>query len=326
MESRIPVKETTFPLVFAAKNRSNDIRLNSSSGGAFEALASKIIERGGVVYGCAFDDELKAVHIRCETIEDCRQCMGSKYSQSYLGTTIATIIQDVRDGRLVLFTGTPCQVDAVNKVCSKGVLTVDIVCHGVPSPLLFKTHVRFLESKIGAPVVEYEHRPKNKGWGHHERFRTKGGASFQDTRLSESWKRLFYDNRMLRPSCYACPYASEKRISDITIADYWGIEKTELGAFKDGHGVSLVMVNSHQGLELLGEADMELRSSTLQDALPGNPMLTRPSKYVGDRNAVWVYLYENGYQAMLRAFHFYPSALRRFGMRAIRKMRQLLKG
>lgn len=109
--------DVAFPLVYAAKHVSNDIRKNSSSGGIFHALAELVIDNNGVVYGCAFDETFEAMHIRCETIEECERCMGSKYSQSNMGETISSIQRDLKEGRVVLFTGTPCQVDAVRRVC-----------------------------------------------------------------------------------------------------------------------------------------------------------------------------------------------------------------
>lgn len=323
MNSEAVASDLPLPLVFAAKNHSDSVRFNSSSGGAFQAFASYVISHGGIVYGCAFDENLRATHIRCETLEEVERCMGSKYSQSAMKNIIPRITEDIENGRFVMFTGTPCQVDAVRKTCGTKVCTVDIVCHGVPSPLLFQMHLKFLEAKLQDPIVKYEHRPKNKGWGHHERIWTAKGSSFQDTRLSESWKRLFYDNRMLRPSCYECPYATTERSSDLTIADYWGIDNTELAGFNDDLGTSVVIANSAYGYALLHECDLELQPTSMQDVLPKNPMLVRPSRYSGERDEVWQYLFRNGYEAMLRKYHFYPSMVRRFGWNVKTALRRI---
>lgn len=112
---------TAYPIAYAAKNASDAVRMRSSSGGMFHALASAVIDAGGVVYGCAFDEGLRAVHIRCEDMSSVERCMGSKYSQSDMGSTIRQVKDDLHAGRKVLFTGTPCQVDAVRRVCGDSV-------------------------------------------------------------------------------------------------------------------------------------------------------------------------------------------------------------
>lgn len=325
MKPESNVTNPTFPYVYAAKNRSDVVRSRSSSGGVFHALASHIIDRGGIVYGCAFNDKLEACHIRCDTIEQCESCMGSKYSQSSMGNTIQDIKRDLETGRLVLFVGTPCQADAVRATCGCAVLTVDFVCHGVPSPGIFQEHVRFLEAKTGDVITGYEHRPKNKGWGHCELFRTNGGVAYQGVRLSESWRRLFYSNLVLRPSCYECRYAMTERFSDITIADYWGIEHTEIADFRDELGVSLIIANTVRGHDVVRECDVTLLSSQIEDALPGNPMLSHPSTYSGDREAIWKSLYHNGYESTLRSYRFFPSVVRYAASIARDAMRQANK-
>lgn len=117
MNESMDSPDQSYPRVFAAKNRSDEVRQRSASGGVFNALASAVINRGGVVYGCAFDENLAATHVRCETMADVERCMGSKYSQSRMGNAINEVCSDLEDGRLVLFTGTPCQVAAVRNVC-----------------------------------------------------------------------------------------------------------------------------------------------------------------------------------------------------------------
>ena len=327
------VGSTDEPLVFAAKHRSDAVRMRSSSGGAFWALAEDVIARGGVVYGCAFDEAFVARHVRCETLEECLACQGSKYSQSDMGECFSLVRDDLRAGRLVLFTGTPCQVHGLRtylEVCggrlTELLICADIVCHGTPSPMLFREHLAFLADEEGSAVVAYEHRPKNVGWGHVERVGFADGRTLQNTRLSNSWRRLFYGNKALRPGCYHCPYTQTRRPSDLTIADFWGIEATELAGFRDDLGVSLVLASTRRGEELAGGAlALDARPAELADALPQNPMLWRPSVYEGGRAELWRLYRARGYEGMVRKLHYYPSALRVLAGKAKRKLKAGVK-
>lgn len=313
-----------YPVAFAARNRDDAIRRRSSSGGMYHALASHVInDLGGVVYGCAFDGGLRAVHVRCETMTEAERCMGSKYSQSDMGDSIRLVRDDLSAGRTVLFTGTPCQVAAVRAACANleggGILmTADIICHGVPSPGVFQGWLAELERVRGARVVRYEHRPKSTGWGHFERITWEDGRSEQCTRYSETWKRLFYGNRMLRPSCYRCPYTvTEGRPGDLTIADFWGVESTTHTRGDDAAlGVSLALANSPAGLRVLFELDADLEPATMAEALPKNPMLQRPSTCEGDRDVPWRELYNEGLLIMTKNERYLVSPIRSFASRA----------
>ncbi len=325
------VSRGEYPVAFAARNRDERVRLQSSSGGMYHALASYVInDLGGVVYGCAFDSDLRAAHIRCETMAEAERCMGSKYSQSDMGCSIRRVREDLSSDRTVLFTGTPCQVAAVRAACANlegGVLmTADIICHGVPSPGVFQGWLAELERTRGTRVVRYEHRPKSVGWGHLERVAWEGGSAEQGTRYSETWKRLFYGNRMLRPSCYRCPYTvTEGRPGDITIADFWGVEATPHARNDDGElGVSLVLANNSSGLRVLPRLDVDLESATIAEALPRNPMLMYPSTYVGDRDAPWRELYGGGMLAMAKREHYLASPARSLASRAKRILKRIL--
>lgn len=319
-------RDEAFPVVFAAKNMSDEIRSLSSSGGMFYALAQYAIEHDGVVYGCAFDEDFRVRHIRCESLEECRRCMGSKYSQSDISAVMAMIQKDMEDGRFVLFTGTPCQVDMVRTLFDdNNLFAVDLVCHGVPSNALFREHIEFLQTELGSEIVSYEHRPKTLGWGHCERLSTKDGKAHQNTRLSESWKRFFYDNRMLRPSCYECPYTSTKRRSDLTIADFWRISRTPHASLSDGLGVSLVLANTEAGLDVFGKLDVVSEKASIEEALPGNPMLSRSSVYQGNRDELWQSLYSMDYASLLRKYGFWQSLPSYFGSKLRSLARRIIR-
>lgn len=317
-----------YPVIFAARNKDINVRRMSSSGGVFHALASYVINSlGGIVYGCAFDDELRAVHIRCRSLAEVERCMGSKYSQSNMGDSIRKIQADLELGYTVLFTGTPCQVAAVRAACAECglgcLITADIICHGVPSPPVFQEWLSMVEALRRKKIVGYEHRPKTKGWGHFERITWQDGRCEQGTSISEGWKRLFYDNRMLRPSCYRCPYTTvSKRPGNITIADFWGVENTAHARPGDmALGVSLVLVNDELGLRQFSSLDLEVEIAELSEAISRNPMLVRPSMCEGAREAVWKDLYENGMYGMARKNHFLVSPLLFLASRAKRRIK-----
>lgn len=205
-------------------------------------------------------------------------------------------------------------------------MTADIVCHGVPSPGIFRGWLSELEGARGARVVRYEHRPKSWSWAHFERIAWEGGRVEQGTRLSETWKRLFYDNRMLRPSCYRCPYTVvQGRPGDMTIADFWGVESTSHARPDDSAlGVSLMLVNGEAGLRMLSGLDVDLEVAALAEALPRNPMLQRPCAFEGDRDEPWRSLCADGIRGMVRHQRYLASPARHVAMRARRALKRFL--
>lgn len=238
------------PEVYAVKHRNEEVRRNSQSGGMFTALSDEVLRCGGVVYGCVMSAEFQAMHIRAEDKETRDHMRGSKYIQSKLGDAFLQVRSDLEEGRKVLFSGTSCQVAGLRTFLQKqyeNLYCVDIICHGVPSPAVWRAYLQWQERKNGDHVVMADMRDKrNFGWhGHVE------SLTFADGKVvsSKIFARLFYGHRILRPSCYCCPYKKSVHPGDITIGDYWGIEKTE-AAFDDNKGVSLVLVNNDHGAEM----------------------------------------------------------------------------
>lgn len=301
-----------YPMVYAAKSESSQVLENSSSGGLFFELAKPVIAGGGIVYGCAYDEKFHAHHIRCDTIEKCSECMGSKYVQSEMGDIFLEVQRDLREGREVLFTGTPCQAAAVRSFIGNDsrLITVDIICHGVPSPGVFEAWLKALETIKGKKIVRYEHRPKNKGWKHLERITWEDGSTDQDSNLGVAWKYLFYGDEILRPSCYQCRFANTVRSSDITIGDFWKIEQTKVADMAGKMGVSAVLVNSKVGESLFARAQVIAKPASIQEVILGNPMLVHPTSRKLDRDAVWEQLYRNGLVSMMKDRHYLVSPLR----------------
>lgn len=246
------------PTVYAVKHRREDVRKNSRSGGMFTALSDQVFDMGGVVYGCVTTPDFLAVHIRAVDGQTRDQMRGSKYIQSSLGDTFAQVKQDLEENRIVLFSGTGCQVAGLKAFLGKtyeNLICVDIVCHGVPSKRVWKEYMNWQERRAGSTVKKVDFRNKKDfGWtAHIETLWMENGKPVS----SEVFKNLFYGHAILRPSCYECPYKSIHRNGDISLADYWRVERVA-PEFADDRGTSLVLVNSDKGKKLFDRVKQDI--------------------------------------------------------------------
>jgi len=296
--------------VYAAKNKIDNFRLKSSSGGMFVAISDYVLKNNGVIYGVAFDKNFKAQHIRAENEKDRNRCLGSKYSQSELNQIFKLVKQDLENGKLVLFTGTPCQVAGLNSFLANmdrnNLILVDIVCHGTPSPKLFQEYINYIEKKRKSKIKEFYHRAKDLGWVHNEKIVYENNKNEDKSNLSQAWKNIFYSHLALRPACYNCPYTNTKRISDITIADFWGIEKFT-PEFVDKKGVSLVIVNTKKGSEMFEniKKDIEYIEKNIDEAKEKNPNLVKPTDCPDNRERFWEEYEQNGIEYILKKYGRY---------------------
>lgn len=252
---QMPARHAKLPeeLFFAAYHKDGSIRMASSSGGAFSALASWMLEQGGHVCGACYDENFKGVHhaIICSE-KELPRLRTSKYTQSKIGTCFRDIRQLLKKGKKVLFAGTPCQTAGLHLFLKKeyeNLLTVDIVCHGVPSPAVFADYIAYLERKYKAPISNYNFRDKKWSWHH---FNTK--AEFKNRRVSYlgTWEedvfmRGFLRDYFLRESCYTCKYSKHQRYADITLSDFWGYDSSGGGFENDDKGISMCMCNTEAG-------------------------------------------------------------------------------
>lgn len=242
-------------LYYAVKNKDRKIVFESSSGGIFTALATYILSRKGNVYGVSFDSGFKIIHKKGIDENDLELFRGSKYVQSDMNEIIKDIEKDISEGTEVLFSGTPCQVSGVlkyfniKKIPTSKLLTCDFVCHGVSSPLIWKDYVEYLEEKYGGKLINFTFRNKDEGWKNFSSVATLSGGTRVKFKNKDSYQNIYNSLYITRPSCYKCQFTSYSRASDITIADFWNIEKS-LPHFSDNEGVSLCMVNTPRGLEL----------------------------------------------------------------------------
>lgn len=238
------------PIAYGGRHKSLDEVAKSQSGAAFVVLSDYILSQGGVVYGVGYKDFFRAAHKRAATIEERDEFRGSKYVQSDMSGIYEQVKADLQEGRKVMFTGTPCQVAAVasyigDKELRANLFLMDIVCHGVPGPFMWRDYLHFLESKENQKLTSVNFRDKKyKGWhAHVESF------TFEHTyTYTYTYTYLFYSHINLRYSCGQCPYTNFRRVSDVTVSDFWGVEKSKaarLGA--DNKGCSLFLVNTEKG-------------------------------------------------------------------------------
>lgn len=240
------------PVIFAARHKDIHEVETSRSGAAFIAISDYVLDNGGIVYGVGYKDHFRVAHKRAITKEERNEFKGSKYVQSDLEGIFAQIRKDLKNGNTVLFSGTPCQTAGLNSFIGKklreNLILVDIVCHGVPSPYIWKDYIEYVENKYKSKITKVDFRDKTRiGWaGHIESFVMSNGEKIE----SNIYADLFCNNIMLRQSCGVCHYTNIKRPSDFTIADYWGWEKVSDDFNSDDKGCSLLFINSSKGQSL----------------------------------------------------------------------------
>lgn len=238
---------------FAIYNKNTEIRMESSSGGIFTEIAKQIINDEGIVFGAIFDDKFNVLHKGIDNIENLWKIRGSKYLQSKIGDTYKQSKQELENGRKVLFTGTPCQIEGLYTYLGKDyekLYTQDLICHGVPSAKVWRKYIEYREKQDSGKIKKISFRNKyNKGWNNYQTC-----FEYEDKQISidhheDLYMRLFLSDMVLRPSCYSCKFKKKHRRSDITLADFWGIDEI-LPKMNDEKGTSLVLVNSKKGQEL----------------------------------------------------------------------------
>lgn len=240
---------------WAAWSLNETIRRESSSGGLFYELANYIISKGGIVYGAAFDEYMNVIHIGVDNLDGLNKLMGSKYVQSDISLVFKEIKQKLVSLKVpILFSGTPCQVDGLKHFLRKdydNLFTIDLVCHGVPSPKMWNKYVNYVSEKYNSKLLSYKFRWKKVSWTfYHSRLVFENGKIVEYDWFRDVWLRLFLNNKGLRESCYNCRYTSMNRVSDITLADFWGYQSERKDDRKTDKGISLVLCNSDGGKEL----------------------------------------------------------------------------
>lgn len=269
--------------VYAAKSKNDEVRMQSSSGGIFTHLAEAIINDGGVVFGAQFDKHWHVIHTHIDNIGKLPLLRGSKYVQSKIGDTYKEAKTFLQQGRKVLFTGTPCQIAGLRRYLRKGydnLITMDIVCHGVPSPTVWEAYLSEVCQKQPSPITSISFRDKTFGWKKYRLYIRH--ANTHDTSSSSNiYMKGFLKDLFLRPSCHVCPTRLGKSGSDITLGDFWGVQK-HYPKMDDDKGTSLVLINSIKGQLLYDSIIREHIEAHLEEALLYNPSIAHDapqSKY-----------------------------------------------
>lgn len=309
--------------VYAAKNKNREKRELSSSGGLFIALAERVIADGGVVFGVVFDERWEAHHVAATTMDEVQPMMRSKYIQSRTENTFSEAEQYLKQGRQVMYTGTSCQIAGLKRFLHKhydNLLAVDVICHGVPSPGVWR---KYLEEEVNKSarsaatgkntVLNYSLKPmsviadisfreksrsgfdwQKYGFVVWKKSAVKGGQNsvLSSYELHENpYMRGFLNDLYLRPSCYACPAKGGNCGADITIADFWGINKI-MRAFYDRSGVGLAVVYTGKGQRVFSAANIEAIESTIQEATEHNRAYWRSTKY-NEHRLIFFDLFKN---------------------------------
>lgn len=269
--------------VYASWSKDNKIRQSSSSGGIFSVFASYILKREGVVFGASFVEGLHLRHVAVADVFELKKLRGSKYLQSDLSGCYEEVKEYLQLDKYVLFTGTPCQIAGLYAFLKKDyakLYTCDVICHGVPSQAAFDLYCEKINLSL-SHCVDFKFRYL-KGWGFQ--------LSYNDISIPVSdcyYMNAFSKGYMFMESCYKCPYAKLERISDITMADFWGIGTKQLFRYSKSKGVSMLLVNTKKGKELLNNCSNELflEERSVEEAVFGNFNLTHSSIRPEERNS-----------------------------------------
>lgn len=281
-----------------AFNNDEKCRMKSRSGGVFVAVSDLLLENDGIIYGADFNKDFSVQHKRATSKEMRNRFCGSKYVQSDTFNTYSQVFSDLKNGKEVLYSGTACQISGLKSyLMQKGItfpintlVTIDIVCHGVMSPKIWQDNLKEIKNKFRGEISAVEFRDKSFGWNTHVETYLIDGHKYQSNRYTS----IFYDHAGLRPSCYNCPYTSIERYSDITLADAWGIKKVapEIDSAK---GVSLVIINSETGMNLIKRASKALFQKEVALENMMQPNLMRPTELPANRSVFWKKYEEKGY-------------------------------
>lgn len=315
--------------VYGAINPDNQIVSESSSGGIFHALALNILNHGGVIFGACFDENYNVIHSYTESPHELPKFMGSKYVQSDIGSSFLQAEKFLKQGRKVLFSGTPCQIAGLTLFLRKDygdlLLKVAVICHGVPSPLVW---TNYLKEKIGSPdeISRISFRDKHHSWvyfglSYTKQTNNKSKYHFEFIH-DNTYMQAFLHDITLRPSCFECPAKDGRSRSDIIIGDFWRVKSLEPEIASES-GTSLILINTEAGAKIFEELDILRLATTIDKAKLSNPTLIRSTRRPKLYNVFWSKYSESPNVATLQKYanKSKPSLYYRF----IRKVKNFLK-
>ena len=312
-------------ITYACYNKNLKDRINSSSGGIFVLLAKQIIKKNGVVFGATFDNEFNVKHSYIETEKDLEKFMGSKYTQSVIGDSYKKVKEFLEKNRFVLFTGTPCQIEGLKSFLQKDydkLYTQDIICHGVPSPKLWKKYLLFQKNKYNEQINSISFRNKDNGW---EKFQMKiqfDTKIYSQNHSNDIYMKAFLGNICLRDSCYNCSFKKKYRESDITLGDYWGVNNIHPD-LNDDKGISVMIVNTPKGNELFEQIkeDIEYVETNVDEAIKYNSAMIKSVVHHKYEKEFMNNIDNMSVELLIKKYMPKPTILKRI----VRKIKKMIK-
>lgn len=269
------------PKIYAVQSNNEEMRKNSSSGGVFSILANNVLDNGGVVYGAYFNDDLEVEHIKITSKNDLYKIRGSKYLQSNIKYSFKEIKEYLINGTHVLFSGTGCQIAGLKSYLHEDyhhLLTVEVVCHGVPSQMVFRKYKDIIEKENKSQLKTVNFRDKKDGWNNYSlTFSFENGNVLSEKFNENDFMRGYIHNLYLRPSCKVCKFKKMTSGSDFLLGDFWGVD--ELGKpWNDNKGTSVVFINTNNGMKLFNniKKDIFYKEVDYEYAVRFNPCIIKP--------------------------------------------------
>lgn len=292
--------QRTCPVLNTSKNESKNksyvgyakdkkYKEHSSSGGIFTVIAEKVLLDGGIVIGASFENN-KLKHICIDSVNDLYKLQGSKYLQSDLNNVFITIKENI-DSRKILFAGTPCQVAGLKAYLKKdydNLITIDLFCHGVPSPKLFDKYVKELEKDNNDELIKYDFRDKSTGWDTYSNKAIFKNKEIKELNIDNDYMKLFLSDNALRESCYNCNFKLGNKYSDITLGDFWGVNSYYPEMYNK-EGVSAIIINTDKGLDIFNNIStkLEYKDCKLEEIISGNPSLEKSAVLTNKRSMLF---------------------------------------
>lgn len=318
-----PIPRSNQLRAFGAISTNNEQRMSSQSGGAFSALATQILLSKGIVYGAAITEDLSVKQIRITDINELKHLQGSKYVQSNVDNTFRSVKKDLLEGNIVLYSGTSCMIEGLIlylqqlHVSHDKLITIDLICHGVNSPLILKEHLHFVERENNSKIKSYIFRNKQYGWN-------KSIETYElneKTITSNYFSDLFYSDVILRENCHHCLYMDiANKKSDITLGDFWGNSKVIPGFHDDNKGISLILSHNEKGLKLIESATLDKIEVNPEVAIKYNMHI--PAKIPVHKKKFWSDYHKKGYKYALRKWSIYGGIIFKIRRKILRKLRR----
>lgn len=317
-------------LAYGGWNKNQEVKAISTSGGVFTNIAKYIIDNNGVVCGAIYDESLNVIHDIVDNMEDLKKINGSKYVQSDLKDNFRKIKEHLDNDKFVLFSGTPCQVSGLNSYLGKEyekLYTCDIVCHGVPSPKVYRKYIKELEEQNSKKIASVNFRDKVSGWqGYSFTLNFDDSTKYTINAQKTSYMRAFLSDIDLRESCPTCKFAKLPRYADFTLGDFWGVDKYYPELNKDNKGTSLILVHTVKGKELLENLnDIFLKECDLGKAIEGNPSTLKHLPANKNRDKFFNELEEKSLDELANKYIPKPNVIKRVLGKVKRIVKKIIK-